>query len=300
MTAYGGDLLEHLRSFAALARAVELGGGGAFARAARDLGVDLSVLRRRIQTLAAHLGAPLLEGRGASLRLSAAGARVREHGLRALDAVAELELAATSDAGPLRVACTGTILAEVLPPVLRAMRDEYPRMSFRVRRAGSEASRDLLVRGDVDFAVVRSAEAPAGFTTRRLGPDRLFLAVTAKSTLATTPRVTLTAIAREPLVGYGPSSATMRRVLEVLGPLGAAPWIEVDGKVAALSYVAEGLGVAFVSVLAGQRPDRKGVVLRDVTASFAPTAFWLLSAAAARAPWQRSFVERLAAHTRAT
>jgi DNA-binding transcriptional LysR family regulator len=127
------------------------------------------------------------------------------------------------------------------------------------------------------------------------------VAIPARSPLATTPRLSMQAVAREPLVGYGPSSATMRRVLDVLGPLGATPWVDVDTKSAALSYVAEGLGVAFVSALAGQRPGRRGVVLRDVTASFAPVAFWLAwPGGAAHAPWQTAFAERLLARARSS
>ena len=69
----------------------------------------------------------------------------------------------------------------------------------------------------------------------------------------------------------------MKRVLAVLGPHGASPWIEVDGKSAALAYVAAELGIAFVSAMASQTPARAGVVLRDVTASFGPVSFWLIS-----------------------
>jgi DNA-binding transcriptional LysR family regulator len=35
--------------------------------------------------------------------------------------------------------------------------------------------------------------------------------------------------------------------MAVLGPLGASPWMEVDGKASALAYVEAGLGIAFVS-----------------------------------------------------
>jgi DNA-binding transcriptional LysR family regulator len=288
---YAGDLLEHLRSFVVLARVVEDGRSGAFARAAQELAVDLSVLRRRIQALSAHLGAPLLEGRGDTLRLTPAGDRVRTHGIRALDAVSELTTAARNEAGPLRIACTGTILAEVLPPVLRSMRDEHPALSFRVRRAGAESSRALLARGDVDFAVVRGTNAPDGIASKNLGPDRLFVAIPWTNRLAKRDP-SLEELAREPLVGYGATSSTMRRVLDVLGPLGASPWIEVDGKAAALSYVAEGLGIAFVSALAGQTPERKGVAFCDVTADFAPIAFWLVwPERTAHVQWQKRFIE---------
>ncbi len=86
----------------------------------------------------------------------------------------------------------------------------------------------------------------------------------------------------------------MRRVMDVMGPLGASPWIEVDGKSAALAYVAQGLGVAFVSALAGQRPERRGMELTDVTASFPRVAFWLVwPRESALGGWRGAFVERM-------
>jgi LysR family transcriptional activator of glutamate synthase operon len=290
---YPGDLLDHLRSFSILADAIERSDRAPFVQAARALAVDVSVLRRRITTLTSHVDTPLVEGRGPTLRLTRAGARVRASAARALEAAAELVAAGPEDAGPLRIACTGTILAEVLPDVLRALRDEHPRLHFRVRRAGAEAARALLMAGDVDFAVVRAGPRPEGLDSARLGVDRLWLVAPAASAIAKTKRLTPAAVAREPLIGYSSSSSTMRRVLDVLGPFGASPWIEVDGKAAALGYAAAGLGVGFVSALEPQKPSRHGVIVRDVTAWFAPTSFWLVwtAGAVARARWARRFVE---------
>jgi DNA-binding transcriptional LysR family regulator len=118
--------------------------------------------------------------------------------------------------------------------------------------------------------------APAGFTSRRLAADRLWLACASETRLATSRRREMPSIAAEPLVGYAAGSSTMRRVMAVLGPLGSAPWIEVDGKAAALAYVEAGLGIAFVSAVAPDKPARTGVAVRDVTAYFEPTAFWLV------------------------
>ena len=274
--AYPGDLLDHLRAFAQLCASVERGERGAFARTATELAVDVSVLRRRMQTLATFIGAPLVQGRGNRLQLTPAGSRARAHALRTLEAAAELAVVGDDGAGPLRVACTGTILAEVLPPALRALRDTYPRLLFRVRRAGATASRALVARNEIDFAIIRAAERPPGVASIRLAADRLWLAVAARSALARAGRVAVPSLARERLIGYLPESSTMKRLMAVLGPHGAVPWIEVDGKAAALAYVAAGLGIAFVSAVASQKPTRTGVALRDVTASFGAVSFWLI------------------------
>lgn len=275
--AYAGDLLEHLRSFAVLAAHVDRGSSGAFARAANELALDVSVLRRRMQSLADHVGSPLVEGRGAAMRITKAGERTRDLAARVLDAVDLLSGGTGArDIGPLRIACTGTFLAEVLPPVLAHVRDRHPGLRFRVRREGATASRDLLARGDLDFAVVRSTATPEGLASKRLGRDRLWLAMRKDSALAGASRITVEAMAREPLVGYSGTSSTMRRLMEILRPHGGAPWVEVDGKTAALRYVAAGLGIAFVSLLEGQEPSHPRVVVRDVTAHFPAVSFHLV------------------------
>lgn len=274
---YPGDLLEHLRSFTVLAAHVERRAAGAFARAASELAIDVSVLRRRMQALTDHVGAPLVDGRGAAKRLTKAGERTRDLAGRALESV-DLLVAARGarDVGPLRVACTGTFLAEVLPPVLAVVRDRHPGLRFRVRREGATASRDLLARGEIDFAIVRSTATPEGLASKRLGRDRLWLAARKEHALAAASRVTVDAMAREPLVGYSSASSTMRRIMEVLRPHGGAPWVEVDGKTAALRYVAAGLGIAFVSLLEGQEPSHPRVSVRDVTSHFPPVSFHLV------------------------
>jgi len=134
--AYPGDLVDHLRAFARLCAGIERSERSTFARTASALALDVSVLRRRMQTLATFIGAPLFEGRGNRLRLTAAGRRARVQAIRTLEAAAELALIGDAGPGVLRVACTGTILAEVLPPALRALRKAYPTLSLRIPRAG--------------------------------------------------------------------------------------------------------------------------------------------------------------------
>src|SRR4051812_24551076 len=87
---YPGDLLDHLRAFTALCACVERRERHAFARAASDLAIDVSVLRRRMQSLAGFVGSALVAGRGSDLRLTRAGDRARVQATRALEAAAAL------------------------------------------------------------------------------------------------------------------------------------------------------------------------------------------------------------------
>lgn len=294
---YPGDLFEHLRAFAVLAQLVERRERAAFTRAAQHAALDVSVLRRRMHALEGFVGSPLFAGRGAALALTPAGAQALSAARRALLLAAELR-AGRPARSRLRVACTGTFLAEILPGVLRRLRAEFPELELRVSRRGSHACLALLGDGELDVAIVRSEARPTGLSSAFAGKDRFFVATARSGRLARQRKLTPARLAEEPLIGYATPSFTMDRVSRVLEPLGATPWIEVQGKAAALAYVAEGLGIAFVSALEGQVPSHRGVHLRDVTALFSPASFWLVWRKPALSAWEHAFVAQVRGKTR--
>ncbi len=272
---YPGDLMEHLRSFRHLAERVTQDPRGAYEAAAAANRVDASVLRRRIQTLEAHLGVPLFEGRASGLRLSSVGQAVAEESGRVFAAVSRLHDKAGVAPSHLTFACTGTITTELLPEVFHDLQRKFPELSLRVRRAGADAAQRLLQSGAADVAVVRAADAPEGIEAEELCRDRLWLVLPKTSPLAQRRRVDARAMAALDIVGYRERSSTRRRVMSVLGPLGAEVRFEVDGRAAALRFVSLGLGAAFLSLLPGHRVRDEGVVVRDVSRLFPASHFWL-------------------------
>jgi len=289
---YPGDLFEHLRAFEIVAGLVERQERAAFTRAAQRLSLDVSVLRRRMRTLEAFVGAPLLAGHGAALSVTAQGAEVVGAARRAV-ALAEGLRVGRPPRQRFRLACTGTFLSEILPPLLRRLRGEFPELELRVARRGSHACLSMLREDELDMAIVRSETRPVGVSSAFVGKDRFFVATAKRSKLATVKKLTKEALAKEPLIGYTLPSATMKRVNSVLEPLGSTAWIEVQGKTATLAYVAEGLGIAFVSALEGQVPSHPRVLVRDVTSLFPPSSFWLVWKRASLMPWESAFAAAL-------
>ncbi len=297
---YPGDLLEHLRSLLVLLRQVAGGGRGAFEQAARELAVDRSVLRRRMQTLAAWARIPLLVGRGANLRPTAAGARLALRAAALVAAASRLPAEVAGAPERIVVACTGTITTEVLPKVLVDLERSEIAPQIAVRRAGGAACERLLRGRDVDIGVVRGEGPPPGFASIRLADDRVWALLPKAHPLAKErARITPERLAATPLVLYGASSRTRARIMERLGPLGASIRVEVDGKASALAYVRAGLGASFVSLLPGHGVAHPGVVARDVTSLFAACGFYV---AGLRERWNepalKQVVERIVHHAR--
>ena len=287
---FPGDLVEHARAFGVLAAEIEVPGAGAFERAARKLHLDPSVLRRRLQSLADHAGGPLVTGRGRALRMTPLGARVRG----VCSQLVELAGAVRTHVAPpdrVVIGCTEAVSSELLPAALSALRREAPRMTVAIRRLGTEECVARLVAGEIDLGVARGAPFerrwPRELDATLLGRDRLWIAVKRSHAIGRARTVRLRELAGEPLVLYGAASATRRRVMSALAPLGARVALEVDGRASALAYARRGFGVGFLSLLPRCLVRAAGVRLRDVTRLFPPSAFWLLvprtpNAAAAR------------------
>ena len=287
---FPGDLVEHARAFGVLSAEIEVPGAGAFERAARKLRLDPSVLRRRLQSLADFAGGELVQGRGRELRLSPLGARVRGVCAEMVDLAGAVR---THVAPPERVVigCTEAVSSDLLPAALAALRREHPHVTVAVRRLGTEECVARLVAGEIDLGVARGAPFerrwPRELDATLLGRDRLWIASPRKHAIARARTVRLRDLAAHPLVLYSAASATRRRVMSALAPLGAHVALEVDGRAAALAYARRGFGVGFLSLLPRSVPRAPGVRMRDVSRLFPPSAFWLLvprtpGAAAAR------------------
>ncbi|MBX3230265.1 MAG: hypothetical protein KIT84_03975 [Labilithrix sp.] len=293
---YPGDLLLHLESFTTLLVEVRRGRPGAFEASARVLGVDRSVLRRRIRTLDDWIGAPLLEGRGAALRPSAAGQRLAERAERLVAGAKELRADVVAARERVVVGCTGTITTELLPRVLVDLERRTRPVQLVVRRAGGALCESLVRGREVDLGVVRADEPPQGLAHRHVADDRLWFVVPKTHALAKASRVTLAQMASTPLVLYGESSRTRRRVMDRLAPHDAAIRVEVEGRAAALEYVRAGIGATFLSLLPGHRVDARGVRAFDVTSHFGRSRFWVIGRKERWSePTLRAVVERLSA-----
>jgi LysR family nitrogen assimilation transcriptional regulator len=295
---YPGDLLVHLSSFVLLLDNVRAGLPSAFERTAQDLRVDRSVLRRRIATLSAWIGSPLLRGRGSRMLPTEAGSRLDERARTILALTRELSEEVRSARERIILACTGTVTTQLVPSVLLELERSRP-TRLEIRRAGGAACERLVRNGDVDLGVVRSSAPPRDLVSQHLTDDRLWLVVPARARRRNARRISLDEMAALPLVLYGSASRTRMRVMERLGPLGANVRVEVDGRSSALAYVRAGIGATFLSLLPGHVVDEPGVDAHDVTASFPPSRFYVIGR---RASWSEPTVQdvvaRLVRHAR--
>lgn len=138
----------HVRAF--LATAEE----GSLSAAARALGLTQPTLSRQVAALEDELQIMLFERIGRSLSLTTAGMELLEHTRAMGDAARRVALAASGQAqsieGQVRITASDIYSAHLLPPVLRQLRQQAPKLQIDVVAAND--IRDLM-RREADIAI---------------------------------------------------------------------------------------------------------------------------------------------------
>src|SRR5215471_4098462 len=145
-----------LRELRAVLAVAEL---GSFRRAAAELGYTQSALSHQVSALEEAIGWPLFHRPGgrAPVRLTAAGEAVCRRARRVLSEVeamaADAEGAERGEKVRVRVGVSQTAAAEIMPPALRAFREEHPGVEVVLSETDDATGcRDALRRGKLDLA----------------------------------------------------------------------------------------------------------------------------------------------------
>jgi DNA-binding transcriptional LysR family regulator len=254
-------LAPRLAQFAAVARHEHV------TRAAERLGMPQPTLSRAVARLEADLGVALFARQGRSLRLTPAGRtflRAAERALADVERAAEsVRLDADPGGGRVAFGFLHTLGSETVPALLRAFREEHPRVRFQLVQTYGEAMVERLRSGALDLCLTSPPPDEQGLVVRRLDEQRLRLVVPAGHRLAGRRRIRLAEVAADPFVtlepGYG-----LRRITDALcAEAGFSPRIAFEGEEAETlrGLVAAGLGVALLPPPAVPRP---GVAELDV------------------------------------
>ncbi len=146
--------------------------------AARRLNVASSAVNRQILKLEDEIGAPLFDRLPGGLRLTGAGEIFARHVtvvLQDMERVrSELDALQGLRTGHVEIATIEAVTSDLLPCVLKAMRERYPDITVGVTLLGSQAIPEAVSSGAVDlglaFALPRSARPATG--QRRPFPPR--------------------------------------------------------------------------------------------------------------------------------
>lgn len=265
------DLAE-LRAFCA---AVDLGSLG---RAARLLRVSQPALSKRMRTIEAVVGTPLVERSTRGIAPTPAGEKLYVEARKLLvqaEAVDDLVRGLSGEEAPVRLAASHTIAEFVLPgPLVDFERRRDRHLSVELMVANSIVVRELVRDGRADFgiaAVDRLARGVGALTETPFCEDEVILAVPDAHPWARLETVPLDELVTTPLVMRDPSANTRRVVDDALAERGMAlapPLAEVGSTSAAkAAAISEGAPV-LLSSLALSAADIGFVVRRPEGMSF--------------------------------
>ena len=201
---------------------------------------------KQIRQLEEELGLQLFVRRGRSLEgLTPAGCRVLEHARRILAEAANIRSYAANErgihAGRLLLATTHTQARYVLPPVLAAVKRDFPEVDIDLQAAADGEVLQKLEQAGADLALVSTA-----------GP------VPAGHPLASLDRVpALAELAAYPLISYESSMREDSSLRRAFAQQGLSPRIAMTAREANLikTYVRAGLGAGLLAEMAVDGDD---------------------------------------------
>jgi LysR family nitrogen assimilation transcriptional regulator len=247
--------LRQIRSFVAVYEE------GSFTSAARREGATQSGISQHIKQLESELGVALFERNGRDVKPTLAG---KLYYRECVDVLKKLEAAQQSVAinhvrGVIRVGLMPTFTRSVLAPALDKFLGSAPGSEISVIEAYSGVLTDMILKGELDFAVVPAFEGATGISHRLLARDREML-VSAKRDNNLKP-VKLSELGPLKVVLPGPQNTRRRNIETYFSANGVAvaQRLELDAMMGTLQFVAASDWVAilpFVMMVSDLDDDR--------------------------------------------
>jgi DNA-binding transcriptional LysR family regulator len=252
--------LDQLRSFALVVEA------GSFSAAADRLGLTQPAVSLQVKLLERRLGVRLIERVGKRARPTVAGLALLQHVSQienaveaAIDAVADHAAGVT---GRVRLGCGATACLYFLPPVLRALRAQFPALSIVVSTGNTDDYVRKVEENTIDLALVT---LPAGGRSLVATPvrDDEFVAIGRRDGAPLKARVSPADLMPLPLVLFEPAANTRKLIDRWFAAAGLTPRpvMELGSVEAIKEMVAAGLGYGVVPGMSmagrGAHPDLK-------------------------------------------
>jgi LysR family cys regulon transcriptional activator len=241
-------------------------------------------ISKQLKQLEAELGVQLFTRKGKSLAaITPAGrdviARARKI-LREADNIRSLASDLTAEQeGTLSIATTHTQARYVLPEVVRAFREVYPRVDLALHQGTSEQIAELISTNKVDFAIATGS--------RHLFPHLTLLPIYRWHRIALVPKdhpladkkgaLDLKTLAEHPLVTYVFSLTGESSFKRAFHEQGLEPRVVFTARDADIikTYVRMGLGVGVIASMAFECQDREDLRSIDAKGLFPQVTTWL-------------------------
>lgn len=257
------ELLD-LRAFLAV---LDLGG---FHKAAGALNLSQPALSRRIQSLEAAVGAPLLERTTRHVAATAIGRSVEPLARRLIE---ELEESIESLTGTghrrsaqVTLACVPTAAFYFLPRVIERFNEQYPHIRFRILDLSANEALESVARGEAEFGINLTGSSHPELAFTPLVDDPFVLACRRDHPLSKRRRLTWKDLEGQAVIGVSRNSGN-RTILDAA--LARAKvrldfFYEVNHLTTSLGLVERGLGISVLPRLATPPNGHPTIVTKPI------------------------------------
>lgn len=179
-----------------------------FGRAAQRLHMTQPPLSQQVRLFEERVGVQLIERSTRAVRLTAAGAVLRDALQRMMNdgeaALANASRVARGEAGHLRVGFTPTAAFGLIPAAVRAYRERHPQVHLTMIEGNTTQLQTQLQQGRLDVAILRRYASMRDDALRMepIHNEPMIVAVPAQHPLAGRPSVAITELVTYPLVGF--------------------------------------------------------------------------------------------------
>jgi DNA-binding transcriptional LysR family regulator len=256
-----------IRQFEAFVAVADL---RSFAAASERMGLTSSAVSQLVADLESTIGFRVFDRSTRRVNLSSAG---RDYLAAAETVLRHVQLAETAAAdvrnraaGVVRIGAPLVLAASVLPAVIKAFRQDRPKVVVRIRDTAVDTLAEAVVTGDVDLALGPDRPHGDGVTAEELLASPWVLWCSPQHALARRKRLRWEDLRDHPLVAAGRDHERSVARMHLNAPENerVQPVDVVDHISTALGLAAEGLAVTLAPAYVGVLASRMGLVARRV------------------------------------
>lgn len=287
------ELLD-LRAFLAV---LDLGG---FHKAAAALNLSQPALSRRIQSLEAAVGAPLLERTTRHVAATAIGRSVEPLARRLIEELEE-SIESLTGTGQRRsaqvtLACVPTAAFYFLPRVIERFNEQYPHIRFRILDLSANEALESVARGEAEFGINLTGSSHPELVFTPLVDDPFVLACRRDHPLSKRRRLTWKDLEGQAVIGVSRNSGN-RTILDAAlarAKVHLEFFYEVNHLTTSLGLVERGLGISVLPKLATPPNGHPTIVTKPINDPEVKRTIGLIERRSARlSPVARQFRDML-------
>jgi len=225
---------------------------GSFSAAARNLNLTQPAVSLQVRELEQRLGVQLVERLGKRAYATAAGAELIERVHRIErevdDAVDAMRRRRDGGLARIRIGTGGSILAYLLPPVLRTLRRKHPNIELVVMTGTTDEMAARIAQNDLDIALVTMPVMERSVSVVLVRSDPM-VAVLPPTERDAPPKLDAATLGRYPLI-FDSTGATMHQIARGwFRAAGIEPRAAMElGHAAMRNLISAGLGASILPI----------------------------------------------------